>query len=97
MLHVPLYARQARPLLAALVLGAALLALPAGAPRAQSATADQAAVLARSGQHAEAARLYEQSAKRGFFSWDARLALLAAQEYAVAGRYDDAERLLGKA
>ncbi len=97
MLHVHLRARQARPLAAALVLAAALLAAPSGAPLAQSATADQAAVLARSGQHAEAARLYEQSAKRGFFSWDARLALLAAQEYTAARRYDDAERMLGKA
>ena len=54
-------------------------------------------MLARGGQHQEAARLYEQAARRGFLSWDARLALLAAREYSAARQYDDAARMLGKA
>ena len=36
--------------------------------------------LARSGDHAQAARLYESGAKR-LFGWDAHIALLAAQEH----------------
>jgi len=98
MLHAPLRGRQVRALVAALLVAVLLVASPTAALRAQQSTAaEQATVLARSGQHAEAARLYEQAARRGFFSWDARLALLAAQEYTAARRYDDAERMLGKA
>lgn len=98
MLHVPVRGRQVGTALAALCLVAALCAVP---PRialgASDADPAQAAVLARAGQHGQAARIYEQAAKRGFLSWDARLALLAAREYSVDGDYDDAERMLGKA
>lgn len=98
MLHVHLRGRQVRSFAAALFVAAALAVSPTGTLCAQqSGAADQAAALGRSGQHAEAAKLYEQSARRGFFSWDARLALLAAREYALARAYDDAERMLGKA
>ena len=98
MLHVHLRGPQVRSLIAALLVSMLLVAWPpAGALAQQGSAADEAAVLSRSGQHAEAARLYEQSARRGFLSWDARLALLAAREYAAAGKYEDAERMLGKA
>jgi outer membrane PBP1 activator LpoA protein len=98
MLHVPLRGRQVRSRVAALLLASALFALPCAPALAQaSSAAAQAETLARAGQHAEAARLYEQSAKRGFLSWDARYALLAAREYTAARDYDNAERMLGKA
>ena len=98
MLHALLRGRQVRPLLAALFVAALLFAATPDAAQAQQAqAAEQAAVLARGGQHAEAAKLYEQAARRGFFSWDARLSLLAAREYAAARQYGDAERMLGKA
>jgi len=57
------------------------------------ATADQ---LARSGQHAAAAELYESRAKRLFRGLDPRIALLAAREYRLAGRLDDAERMIAE-
>jgi len=82
-------------LAAVLAVGTAAL-VPAGAQAARSdnlATADQ---LARSGQHAQAAELYESLAKRTFRGWDARVALLAAREYGIAGRLDDAERMIAK-
>ena len=98
MLHVPLRGRQARLRAAALLLVSALVAWPCVPVRAQPAsTADQAEAYARGGQHAEAARLYEQSARRGFLSWDARYALLAAREYTAARDLANAERMLGKA
>jgi outer membrane PBP1 activator LpoA protein len=98
MLHVPLRGRQVRASLAALCVAAALCAaLPQAALADRAADSAQAAMLARSGQHGEAARLYEQAARRGFFSWDARLALLAAREYSAARQYDDAARMLDKA
>jgi outer membrane PBP1 activator LpoA protein len=98
MLHALLRGRQVPPLLAALLAAALLcVAVPRVAPAEDSTAAEQAALLARSGQHAEAGRRYEQAARRGFFSWDARLALLAAREYALARQYNDAERMLGKA
>lgn len=53
--------------------------------------------LARAGDHAQAARLYESGAKRALFGWDAHVALLAAHEYALAGHPDDAARMLDKA
>jgi outer membrane PBP1 activator LpoA protein len=52
--------------------------------------------LAREGQHLVAAARYEQIAHRGFMSWDATVALLAAREYVLGGSVDDAERLVGK-
>jgi outer membrane PBP1 activator LpoA protein len=81
-----------------MVMALALGAVPLGAVHAASAAdASTAAQLARSGQHEDAARTYEAAAKRGFLSWDARLALLSAREYVAAERYDEAERMLGKA
>jgi len=74
---------------------AAVACPPAYAARGDDlATAD---TLARSGRHAEAAELYESLAKRPFRARDKRLALLAAREYQVAGRLDDAERMIGYA
>jgi hypothetical protein len=67
MLHVPLRGRQVRSRVTALLLASALAALPCAPALAQDASAVvQAETLARAGQHGEAARLYEQSAKRGF-------------------------------
>lgn len=98
MLHVPLRGRQVRSNLAALWLAAVIVAVPVNPVYAdRSADATQAEAYARAGQHAEAAQLYEQAAKRGFMSWDARLALLAAREYAAARQYDAAQRMLTKA
>ena len=98
MLHARLSGRQVQRWLLAALLGAALACLPAtpaGAARSDDlATAD---TLARSGQSAEAAAMYESLAKRPFRAWDARLALLAAREYQAAGRLDDAERMLARA
>ncbi len=96
MLHARLHGRQARAMLLAVVLatGAALLTPPATVA-ADDSTAS-AETLARSGQHAEAARSYEQQAKRLFRAWDTRLTLLAAREYLAAGQTADAERMLGK-
>ena len=81
-----------------MLLGFALAAaapLPAGAARTDDIAAADA--LSRSGQHAEAARAYESAAKRPFRDWDARLSLLAAREYLLAGRLDDAERMIARA
>lgn len=98
MLHVPLRGRQVRSCLSALCLAAMVAAMPLDPARAERpADAAQAEAYARAGQHVEAAQLYEQAAKRGFMSWDARLALLAAREYAASGQYDAAERMLAKA
>jgi outer membrane PBP1 activator LpoA protein len=74
--------------------GAALLA-PHATVAADDATAS-AESLARSGQHAQAARSYEQQAKRLFRAWDTRLTLLAAREYLAAGQNADAQRMLDK-
>ena len=74
---------------------AALAPLPAGASRADDVAAADA--LSRSGQHGEAARAYESAAKRPFRDWDTRLSLLAAREYLLAGRLDDAERMIERA
>jgi len=57
---------------------------------------DSAESLSRSGQHAEAARNYEQQAKRLLRAWDTRLTLLAAREYLAAGQNADAQRMLDK-
>ena len=98
MLHSGLRGRQVQGwlLAALLVAGLALLApVPAGASRSDDLAAADA--LARAGQHAESAALYEARAKRPFRGWDTRLALLAAREYQLAGRLDDAERLIERA
>ena len=98
MLHARLSGRQVQGWLLATLLGAALALLPvAPACAARSddlATADS---LARGGQHAAAAEMYESLAKRPFRAWDTRLALLAAREYQAAGQLDDAERMIARA
>jgi len=97
MLHAHLCGRQVHGWLLAALLGVAAACLapaPADASRKDDlATADQ---LARSGQSAQAAAIYESLAKRAFGRWDTRLALLASREYLAAGRPDDAERMLAK-
>lgn len=97
MLHARLRGRQVHGWLLAALLGAAVGSLApatAGAARADDlATADR---LARSGQHAEAAVLYESLGRRMFRGWDTRTVLLAAREYRAAGKLDDAERMLAK-
>jgi len=98
MLHARLSGRQVQRWMLAALLGAALAWLPATpAAAARSDDLAMADTLARSGQHAEAAALYESLAKRAFRGWDARLALLAAREYQTAGQLDDAERMLDRA
>ena len=59
-------------------------------------TMAQADAFARDGQHLEAAARYEQLARRGFMTWDATTALLAAREYVLGGAVGDAQRLLDK-
>jgi outer membrane PBP1 activator LpoA protein len=96
MLHARLRARQVRGLafVAALAIGTAILSPPVAAgPYEDAASAER---LSRSGQHADAARIYEQQAKRVFHDWDTRLSLLAAREYLEAGLDGDAERMLSK-
>jgi outer membrane PBP1 activator LpoA protein len=95
MLHVPLRGRQVPGwLLATLVIAllAATPITPARAARADDLAA--AGALASEGRHAEAAAAYESLGKRRFRGWDERVALLSAREYLLAGRLDDAERLL---
>jgi hypothetical protein len=96
MLHARLQGRQVRALLCtvALAIGAALTVPPVSPAFGQDVTSAEG--LARSGQHLEAARLYEQQAKRLFRAWDTRMALLAAREYLAAGRTADAERMVDK-
>ncbi len=99
MLHVSLRRGQVRIAAWCLLLALATAA-PAGVAIAQSSPAtpeEEAAALAADGRHLEAAARYEQAARRGFFSWDARLALRAAREYAAAGEPDEARRLADKA
>ena len=95
MLHVRLRGRQVPGWLLA-TLAIALLAAtpitPARAARADDLAAAES--LVSEGRHAEAAAAYESLGKRRFRGWDARLALLSAREYLLAGRLDDAERLL---
>jgi outer membrane PBP1 activator LpoA protein len=95
MLHARHCGRQVHGWLLAGLLGVAVACLapsPAEAGRKDDlATADQ---LARSGQNAAAAAIYESLARRAFGRWDNRMALLAAREYLAAGQLDDSERLL---
>jgi outer membrane PBP1 activator LpoA protein len=85
-----------------LTLLAAVLCAPAAHSQISTAYASRgddiqaAETLARDGDHAQAARLYEKGAKR-LFGWDAHVALLAAREYALAGLPDEAARMLDKA
>jgi outer membrane PBP1 activator LpoA protein len=74
--------------------------VPVGLPAAQaqdSAAVREAEALAQSGRHLESAARYEGAAKKGFLSWDAQLALLAAREYAAAGEPAEAARMADKA
>ena len=99
MLHVWLHRGQAglRAALIAVALGTVLHAVPTVRAQSTDVVAEHAASLAAAGRHLEAAARYEQAAKRGFLSgWDARLALLAAREYAAAGEFDEADRLVDK-
>jgi outer membrane PBP1 activator LpoA protein len=82
-------------LLAAVLATSAALLAPATSLAADDSVSS-AESLARSGQHAEAARSYEQQAKRLFRAWDTRLTLLAAREYLAAGQNADAQRMLDK-
>ena len=96
MLHASLRGRQVRGLVfvAALLVATAVLS-----PTVAAAPGDDvasAASLSRSGQHLEAARIYEQQARRLFRTWDTRLSLLAAREYLEAGLDADAERMLSR-
>jgi outer membrane PBP1 activator LpoA protein len=97
MLHVRLRGRQVSALLlitAFAVLGDGSRVIPAAhAARSDDLAAAQS--LAESGRHAEAARRYEQAAKR-FFGWNTDVALLAAREYVAAGALGDAERMIDK-
>jgi hypothetical protein len=95
MLHVRLRGRQVPGWLLATLVIALLAATPMTQARAERAD-DLAAAesLASEGRHAEAAAAYESLGKRRFRGWDTRLALLSAREYQLAGRLDDAERLL---
>ena len=61
------------------------LAAPVAQAQQTAPTLAQAAALARDGQHLAAAARYEQLARRGFMSWDAATALLAAREYVIGG------------
>jgi outer membrane PBP1 activator LpoA protein len=96
MLHARLRARQVRGLafVAVLAIGTAILSPPVAAgPYDDAASAER---LSLSGKHGDAARIYEQQAKRVFRDWDTRLSLLAAREYLEAGLDGDAERMLSK-
>jgi uncharacterized protein len=96
MLHARLRTRQVRglALVAALAIGTAILPPPVAAgPYDDAASAES---LARSGKHVDAARIYEQQARRVFRDWDTRLSLLAAREYLEAGLDGDTERMLSK-
>jgi outer membrane PBP1 activator LpoA protein len=96
MLHVRFRGRQVRACLAAALLCATLTTMPhddaLASRRDDLATA---AELARSGDHAQAAQMYESLSKRLFRGRDTRVTLLAAREYVASGRLGDAERMLG--
>jgi hypothetical protein len=100
MLHVSLRRGQvrARHWLPALI--CAWLTLVTPGTRAQDRdelTLARAEATASAGRHLEAAAEYERLARRGFMTWDAQTALLAAREYLRGGALKDAERLLAKA
>jgi uncharacterized protein len=98
MLHATLRRGQARLAGAALVVLCSLSLLGASASaQADDPAVRQAQALAQSGRHLEAAARYEQAARRGFMSWDAGLALLAARQYLAAGEREEAARVADKA
>jgi uncharacterized protein len=102
MLHVSLRRRQviarwAIALAACCALSLAASFAPATAQDASNTEVAQAESLAAAGRHLEAAARYEKLARRGFLSWDATFALLAARHYGAAGEFDEAERMLDKA
>lgn len=76
-----------------------LLLIVAVAAGAQSGLPSdpQAESLSAAGRHLEAAGRYEDLARRGLLSWDAGLALRAANEYLAAGETGEADRMLDKA
>ena len=97
MLHARLRGRQVRAWLFATLLVAGLVSLaPGHALAARSDDLATADTLSRTGQHAQAAALYESLAKRLFRGWDDRLVLLAAREYLAAEQLADAERMLDR-
>ena len=82
----------------AILVAAVICVAPPSVPIAHAARSDDIAAAEAhvvAGRHAEAARLYEQAAKR-LFGWDVDIALLAAREYLAAGAPDDAERMIGR-
>ena len=99
MLHVSLGRGQAgvRAVVLAGLLWTALLLACAAPARAQDEAAREAQTLVDAGRHLEAAARYEQLARRGLFGVDARYALLAARQYAVAGESAEAARMLERA
>ncbi|HWJ05837.1 MAG TPA: penicillin-binding protein activator [Steroidobacteraceae bacterium] len=100
MLHATLRRGQVRHAVATLLLLVACGVLWPGATPLHAQATDpveaQAAELAQAGRHLEAAGRYEQAARRGLLSWDARLGLLGAREYLAAGERDEARRLANK-
>jgi outer membrane PBP1 activator LpoA protein len=97
MLHARLRGRQVRAWLIAALLVAGLVSFaPGHALAARSDDLATADTLSRTGQHAQAAALYESLAKRPFRRWDDRLGLLAAREYLAAKQLADAERMLDR-
>ena len=96
MLHVRFRGQQVRACLAAALLCGALVLAPQhdalAARRDDLATAD---ALARSGEHEQAATMYESLSKRTFRGRDTRVTLLSAREFVAAGRLVDADRMLG--
>lgn len=96
MLHARLQGRQVRALLCSVAIAIGGVVLTPAVPVAIAQETGSAEALGRSGQHAEAARLYERQARHLFRDWDTRLTLLAAREYLAAGQTADAERMLGK-
>jgi outer membrane PBP1 activator LpoA protein len=81
--------------LAALAAVTLVLAGCAGVPRGPAPSAGQAAMLARQGNPAGAARMYEALAHRSRGEQRNRFALRAAQAYLAARRPEDAARALG--
>lgn len=87
--------RTARPAaLAALALAALLGACTLGPPIQVTPGGERAAAVARRGDHAEAARLYEQAAAGRAGAEQAELQLAAAGEWLVARRGPEAARVL---
>jgi outer membrane PBP1 activator LpoA protein len=86
---------RALPALAALALAALLGGCTLGPPIQVTPGGERAATVARRGDHAEAARLYEQAATARAGSEQAELQLAAASEWLAATRGPEALRVLG--